>query len=155
CSTPRPATSTTTTGRDCLASRWAASMIFTFIRRRRAPHASASSSGAEPRVDDDRLRGLNLDGVALTRARGTVSGGQDVASMKDVVRAAFPVLPYDETAATWHGHERARLEALGRPVPYVDGQIAAIAHASKLVVVTINYEGLLALHRPESRELVE
>ena len=58
--------------------------------------------------------------------------------LKDVVRASFPILPYDDAAATWHGHERARLEALGRPVPYVDGQIAAIAHAGKLVVVTIN-----------------
>lgn len=45
---------------------------------------------------------------------------------------------YDDAAAAWHGHERARLEALGRPVPYVDGQIAAIAHAGKPVVVTTN-----------------
>ena len=58
--------------------------------------------------------------------------------LKDVVRAAFPILPYDDAAATWHGHERARLEDLGRPVPYVDGQIAAIAHVSKLVLVTLN-----------------
>jgi tRNA(fMet)-specific endonuclease VapC len=58
--------------------------------------------------------------------------------LKDVVRASFPILPYDDVAATWHGHERARLEARGRPVPYVDGQIAAIAHASKLVLVTVN-----------------
>ncbi len=58
--------------------------------------------------------------------------------LTDVVRASFPILPYDAAAATWHGYERARLEALGRPVPYVDGQIAAIAHASKLVLVTVN-----------------
>ena len=58
--------------------------------------------------------------------------------LEDVVRASFPILPYDDVAASWHGHERARLEALGRPVPHVDGQIAAIAHASKLVLVTIN-----------------
>ena len=60
------------------------------------------------------------------------------AYLMDVVRASFPILPYDDAAATWHGHERARLETLGRPVPYVDGQIAAIAHASKLVLVTVN-----------------
>ena len=60
------------------------------------------------------------------------------AYLKDVVRASFPILPYDDAAATWHGHERARLEALGRPAPFVDGQIAAIAHASTLVVVTLN-----------------
>ena len=58
--------------------------------------------------------------------------------LNDVVRAMFPVLPYDEAAATWHAHERARLEALGRPAPFVDGQIAAIAHANQLVLVTLN-----------------
>ena len=60
------------------------------------------------------------------------------AYLKDVVRASFPILPYDDAAATWHGHERARLEAIGRPAPFVDGQIAAIAHTSTLVVVTLN-----------------
>ena len=60
------------------------------------------------------------------------------AYLQNVVRASFPILPYDETAAMWHGHERARLEALGRPAPYVDGQIAAIAHANELVLVTAN-----------------
>ena len=58
--------------------------------------------------------------------------------LHDVVRGSFPILPYDEVAATWHGHERARLDAIGRPVPYVDGQIAAIAHANGLVLVTVN-----------------
>jgi hypothetical protein len=37
------------------------------------------------------------------------------------VRRSFPNLPYDEAAATWHGEERARLEALGKPAPLVDG----------------------------------
>jgi tRNA(fMet)-specific endonuclease VapC len=58
--------------------------------------------------------------------------------LADVVRASFPIIPYDETAATWHGHERARLDALGRPAPFVDGQIAAIAHANGLILVTTN-----------------
>jgi len=54
----------------------------------------------------------------------------------------------DEAAATWHGQERARLEALGRPTPFVAGQIAAIAHVHGLVLVTMNdkdfihFEGL-------------
>jgi tRNA(fMet)-specific endonuclease VapC len=56
----------------------------------------------------------------------------------DVVLGSFPVLPYDEAAATWHGEERARLEALGRPSPFVDGQIAAIAHVHGLVLATTN-----------------
>ena len=44
----------------------------------------------------------------------------------------------DEAAATWHGAERARLEALGRPAPFVDGQIAAIAKVHGLVLATTN-----------------
>jgi tRNA(fMet)-specific endonuclease VapC len=58
--------------------------------------------------------------------------------LQDVVLASFPVLAYDEPAAHWHGHERARLEGLGRPAPYVDGQIAAIACVNDLVLVTVN-----------------
>jgi tRNA(fMet)-specific endonuclease VapC len=70
------------------------------------------------------------------------------AYLQDVVRASFSVLPYDEAAATWHGKERARLDSLGRPAPFVDGQIAAIAHVHGLVLVTTNetdfmgFEGL-------------
>jgi tRNA(fMet)-specific endonuclease VapC len=60
------------------------------------------------------------------------------AYLRDVVRVAFPILPYNEAAATWHGEERARLEALRTPAPFVDGQIAAIAHVNGLVLVTTN-----------------
>ncbi|MBA3640073.1 MAG: hypothetical protein M3541_04800 [Acidobacteriota bacterium] len=48
------------------------------------------------------------------------------------------LLPSDEAAAAWHGRERARLETLGRPAPYVDGQIAAVAQVNSLVLVTAN-----------------
>lgn len=58
--------------------------------------------------------------------------------LHDVVLASFPVLAYDEAAARWHGKERARLEDLGRAPPYVDGQIAAIAHISETILVTSN-----------------
>jgi tRNA(fMet)-specific endonuclease VapC len=60
------------------------------------------------------------------------------AYLRDVVRPSFPNLPYHEAAATWHGEERARLEALGRAAPFVDGQIAAIARVHGLVLVTTN-----------------
>ena len=56
----------------------------------------------------------------------------------DVVQPSFPILPYDDVAAAWHAQERARLEAAGRAPPYVDGQIAAIAHANDLCLVTTN-----------------
>jgi len=58
--------------------------------------------------------------------------------LRDVVLASFPVLGYDEDAAHWHGLERARLEGLGKPAPYVDGQIAAIAYVNELTLVTAN-----------------
>jgi len=58
--------------------------------------------------------------------------------LQDVVLASFSVIAYDESAAHWHGHERARLEGLGKPVPFVDGQIAAIAAVNDLVLVTVN-----------------
>ena len=54
------------------------------------------------------------------------------------MQGSFPILPYDEAAATWHGEERARLEALGGPAPFVDGQIVAIPHVNGLALATIN-----------------
>lgn len=70
-------------------------------------------------------------------ARGKRRGALET-FLDDVVLASFPVLAYDERAAHWHGIERARLEGLGRPAPYVDGQIAAIAVVNALVLVTVN-----------------
>lgn len=58
--------------------------------------------------------------------------------LHSVVRRSFPILPYDEAAADWHGRERARLEEHGRPAPFVDGQIAAIAVTRALTLVTAN-----------------
>lgn len=57
-----------------------------------------------------------------------------------VVRRSFPILPYDDVAAERHGRERARLEEDGRTPPFVDGQIAAIAHCQGLTLVTANLD---------------
>ena len=57
---------------------------------------------------------------------------------RTVVAPAYPVFSYDESAAAIHAAERARLEAAGRAMPFVDGQIAAIAVANDLVLVTEN-----------------
>lgn len=68
--------------------------------------------------------------------------------LEEVVRAALPILPYDEESAAWHAQERARLGRRGRPPSAVDGQIAAIARVNELVLVTANvrdfrrFEGL-------------
>ncbi len=58
--------------------------------------------------------------------------------IEDVVLASFRVLDYGREAADWHARERARLVAAGRTPPFVDGQIAAIAHVGGLVLVTAN-----------------
>lgn len=63
--------------------------------------------------------------------------------IEDVVLASFPVLAYGRQAADWHARERARLVALGRTPPFVDGQIAAIAHVRGLVLVTSNTNDFL------------
>ena len=70
------------------------------------------------------------------------------AYLNDVVAVTMPILPYDEHAAEWHAGERARLAALGQTPPFVDGQIAAVAHVNELSLVTLNapdYRGFAAL----------
>lgn len=52
----------------------------------------------------------------------------------------LPILEFDAAAAEWHARERARLEAVGKPPPFVDGQIAAIAGVHRLTIVTSNVE---------------
>ena len=73
----------------------------------------------------------------LRLPRGKRRGALE-AYLTDVIQPSFPVLPYDERAAAWHGQARARMESRGRPAPYVDGQIAAIAQTCGLVLVTLN-----------------
>lgn len=59
-------------------------------------------------------------------------------ALVDRLEAILVILPYDRAAARWHARERARLTKKGRPPPFVDGQIAAIAAVSGLVLVTRN-----------------
>ncbi|MCO5188123.1 MAG: PIN domain-containing protein [Anaerolineae bacterium] len=56
----------------------------------------------------------------------------------DQVQVKLPILPYDAAAAAWFAEERARLAAIGRIPAYADGQIAAIAAANNLTLVTRN-----------------
>ena len=60
----------------------------------------------------------------------------------------LPVLPYDEAAARIHAELRDQQQRAGRPLPFVDGQIGAIAIANGLTLVTRNrkdFEGLPGL----------
>lgn len=54
----------------------------------------------------------------------------------DVVMKLFPVLPFDQDAASWLALERARQERARRVTGYVDGQIAAIASVNDLILVS-------------------
>jgi tRNA(fMet)-specific endonuclease VapC len=58
--------------------------------------------------------------------------------LEEVRRSALPVRDYGLRAAEWHAVERARLAALGRTPPFVDGQIAAIAAVNELILATTN-----------------
>jgi tRNA(fMet)-specific endonuclease VapC len=60
------------------------------------------------------------------------------AYLESLRRAELPILPYSAEAAEWHAAERVRLAAKGLTPPFADGQIAAIAHANKLTLVTRN-----------------
>lgn len=50
----------------------------------------------------------------------------------------LPIFEYNTTASIWHAKEKARLTKLGKTPPFVDGQIASIAHANNLKLVTKN-----------------
>ena len=65
-------------------------------------------------------------------------------SYREVVLESFSVLDYGWKAADWHARERARLIATGRTPPFVDGQVAAIAPANGLVLVTSNTDDFRA-----------
>ena len=60
------------------------------------------------------------------------------AYLEQLLGSNIPVLAYDQDAALWHGRVRSEMESVGRPKPFVDGQIAAIAATQGLVLVTRN-----------------
>jgi len=58
--------------------------------------------------------------------------------LMEEVKAKLPFFAYDRAEAEWHANERSRLMTLGKTPPFVDGQIAAIAHVNQLILVTNN-----------------
>lgn len=61
-----------------------------------------------------------------------------LAFLRDVLLPAITVLPFDAAAAYVYGEIRAGLERRGTPVAHADLQIAAIALANELTLVTGN-----------------
>jgi tRNA(fMet)-specific endonuclease VapC len=60
------------------------------------------------------------------------------AFLLDVIMPNLPVLPYDEHAAWIHAEARSARERAGQVQPFADAQIAAIAVANNLVLVSRN-----------------
>ena len=58
--------------------------------------------------------------------------------LENVVDASIPILPYDSESAGIHAAFRAKSESRGRQLPFVDSQIASIAKANNLILVTRN-----------------
>ncbi|RKX79952.1 MAG: VapC toxin family PIN domain ribonuclease [Spirochaetes bacterium] len=55
-----------------------------------------------------------------------------------VIEPSMQILPYDSHAAKIHACLRAESESIGRPLPFVGSQIAAIALVNDLILVTRN-----------------
>ena len=54
------------------------------------------------------------------------------------VKESFEIFSYDEKAAQIHAILRSKLEKSGHPMPFADSQIASIAIANKMTLVTRN-----------------
>jgi len=100
------------------------------LTMRRLGERSTESATAAPVVQELRF-GASL--LEPSRRRDAIERYID-----DVVLRLYPVLPYDQAAAEWHAHERARQTRVGKPPPWVDGMLAAIARVNDLVLVTEN-----------------
>jgi tRNA(fMet)-specific endonuclease VapC len=61
------------------------------------------------------------------------------------VAGQLPVLPYDGRAARIHAELRSRRALIGQTLPFVDGQIAAIAIAHGATLVTRNTKDFAGL----------
>jgi tRNA(fMet)-specific endonuclease VapC len=59
----------------------------------------------------------------------------------NVIQPFLPVIPYDEHAAYFHADFRAERP----PLPFADGQIASIAIANNLILVTRNTSDFLGI----------
>lgn len=75
---------------------------------------------------------------ALFGARIMPESKRKRAVLEYLAALALPVLPFDLRCAEWLADERARVRKKGKPFPYADGQIAAVAAVNELTLVTAN-----------------
>lgn len=60
--------------------------------------------------------------------------------LKQLENNGLPILDYNKVAALWLAEQRAMLSQQGIVVPYQDGEIAAIAAAHGLTLITRNFK---------------
>ncbi len=65
----------------------------------------------------------------------------------DFVQKNFPIISYDNHAAWIHADIRARLEKEGVAAPLVDSQIASIAVANNMILVTRNLKDFTPMQK--------
>ena len=58
--------------------------------------------------------------------------------LHDYVKPSFPIIPYDDHAVTIHADITGKLIPRGKPTPILDTQIASIAIANNMILVTDN-----------------
>ena len=88
---------------------------------------------------DDRVTSSVTAGELLFGAhRAGVRSHELLERARRIVSENLLVLPFGEEAAEEYGQLRAHLEAQGTPIGHLDTQIAAIALANDLTVVTGN-----------------
>ena len=61
-----------------------------------------------------------------------------LANYVDKIKETYEIIPYDEFAAQICGEIRSKCERAGRPLPYMDSQIAATAIANGMILITHN-----------------
>ena len=102
-------------------------------------------NGRAPRIREMMLAVEDSDIAISTVTKGEMYAGsaksqhpRQSRSRQDAFFVRFISLPFDEAAANTFGQIRATLEIAGTPIGPYDMQIAAIALAHQLIVVTHN-----------------
>lgn len=60
------------------------------------------------------------------------------AYLEETIVPFFDFIPFDFECAKINAHIRAKLESVGKPLPLIDSQIASVALAKNLILVTRN-----------------
>ena len=105
---------------------------------RRAPSPGLLRRLAAVAPEDQSTSSITLGELVYGARRVAARSAELTRQIEETVTANLAVLPFDADAARVYGRLRAELEADGSPIGNADTQIASIAIARDLVVVTGN-----------------